>query len=79
VAQLKSDLSATGQATCPLNLPCLPVIVHPYSASSKSTHPAYGAGAQLKFGRLAVRAEYERINASSGDVDLLSLAVTFGF
>ena len=79
VAQLKSDVSATGQATCPLNLPCLPVVVPPYSASGKSTHLTYGAGAQLKFTSLAVRGEYERISASSGDVDLLSLSVTFGF
>jgi hypothetical protein len=40
---------------------------------------AYGAGAQLKFTRLAIRAEYERISASSGDVDMLSLGLTFGF
>jgi hypothetical protein len=79
VAQLKSDVSATGQAMCPLNLPCLPVIVPPYAASGKSTHPAYGAGTQLKFTSFAVRAEYERISAGSGDVDLLSLGVTFGF
>ena len=79
VAQLKSDVSATGQATCPLNLPCFPVFVPPYSASGNSTHPAYGAGAQLKFTNLAVRAEYERISAGSGDVDLLSLGVTLGF
>jgi hypothetical protein len=39
--------------------------------------PAYGA--QLKFTNLAVRAEYERISAGSGDVDLLSLGVTLGF
>jgi opacity protein-like surface antigen len=79
VAQLKSDLSATGQATCPVSLPCLPILVFPYSANGTSTHVAYGAGAQLKFTRLAIRAEYERISASSGDVDMLSLGLTFGF
>jgi opacity protein-like surface antigen len=79
VARLQSDVSATGQAMCPLNLPtCLPVAVPPYAASGTSTHPAYGAGAQLKFKSFAVRAEYERISAGSGDVDLLSLGVTFG-
>jgi opacity protein-like surface antigen len=78
VAQLKSDVGATGQATCPVNLPCLPVYVPPYSASGTSTHPVYGTGAQLKFKGFAVRAEFERISAGSGNVDLLSLGVTFG-
>ncbi len=40
---------------------------------------AYGAGAQLKFANMAVRAEYERIDASTGDPDMLSLGLTWGF
>lgn len=85
VAQLEYDVRATGQATCPLNLPCfppplpLPPLLPPYSASERGTHPAYGAGAQLKLASLAVRAEYERISASSGDVDLLSIGLTLVF
>lgn len=80
VAQLKSAVTATGQATCPTSIPaCLPVFVPPYSANGSSTRPAYGVGAQLKLASLAVRAEYERISAGSGDVDLLSLGLTFVF
>jgi opacity protein-like surface antigen len=40
---------------------------------------AYGAGVQVKFANMAVRAEYERIDASTGDPDLLSLGLTWGF
>jgi opacity protein-like surface antigen len=80
VAQLKLDIRATGQTTCSLSIPtCLVESIPPYSASGTSPHPAYGAGAQLKSSSFAVRAEYERISASSGDVDLLSLGVTFTF
>lgn len=40
---------------------------------------AYGAGAQVKFANMAVRAEYERIDATTGDPDMLSLGLTWGF
>lgn len=80
VAQLKSDVKATGQKTCGfIYPPCGTVPVPPYSASRSSTRLAYGVGAQLKFTNLAVRAEYERVSASSGDVDLLSVGVAYGF
>jgi len=80
VSELRRNIRGTGQVTCGFILPpCTPLFVPPYSASGTSTHPAYGAGAQLKFTNLAVRVEYERISAGSGDVDLLSLGVTFGF
>jgi len=80
VARLKSDVRATGQGTCGfVNPPCVTFPVPPYLASRSSTNPAYGVGAQLKFTNLAVRAEYERITAGSGDADLLSLGVTHGF
>jgi opacity protein-like surface antigen len=86
VAQLKYDVRVNGQATCPNNLPCspspglpFPVLLPSYAANGSSTHLAYGAGAQLKLASLAVRAEYERISAGSGDVDLLSLGLTFVF
>jgi len=84
VAQLKSDVRATPQVICQLNDPAcygatpFPIIVNPYSASGSSAHLAYGAGAQLKFKGFTMRAEYERISVGSGDVNLLSLGVTFG-
>ena len=77
VAELKSSVNASAQATCPTNLPCIPILIPPYSASSSSTRFAYGAGLQVKLASLALRAEYERIHSSSGDPDLLSLALTW--
>ncbi len=46
---------------------------------STSTRVAYGAGVQLKFERVGVRAEYERVHASHGDPELLSVSVIYGF
>jgi hypothetical protein len=43
------------------------------------TNFAYGAGVQVKLLALGVRAEYERISASGGQPDLLSLGVTLNF
>jgi len=77
VAELKSGVNASAQATCPIGLPCIQVIIPPYSTSSSDMRFAYGAGVQVKLASLAVRAEYERIHVSSGDPDLLSLALTW--
>jgi hypothetical protein len=51
----------------------------PLSLNQTDTHLAYGAGAQVKISRFAVRLEYERVSASGGDPDLLSLGVTWTF
>jgi hypothetical protein len=40
---------------------------------------AYGAGMQAKFSAIGIRLEYERIGASEGDPDLLSVGVTWSF
>jgi opacity protein-like surface antigen len=50
-----------------------------FSGSASTTDFAYGAGVQLKFSALALRAEYERINSGLGAPDLLSLGVTWTF
>jgi len=77
-ARLKSSVNASAQATCPIGVACLiPIFIPPYSASSSDTNFAYGAGVQVKLASLAVRAEYERMHSSSGDPDLLSLALTW--
>lgn len=48
--------------------------------SDSGTDFAYGAGAQVRFGSLAARLEYERFEVSDADkVDLLSLGVTWTF
>jgi opacity protein-like surface antigen len=44
-----------------------------------STDFAYGAGVQAKFGQFALRAEYERINASGGDPALTSVGILWRF
>src|SRR5256886_3373994 len=54
VAALKSSVNATAQATCPIKLPCIPILIPPYSASSSSTRFAYGAGLRVKLASLAV-------------------------
>ena len=50
-----------------------------FNANETATRVAYGAGAQLKFDRVAARVEYERISASNGDPSLLSVGVTWTF
>lgn len=48
--------------------------------SDSGTDFAYGAGAQLRFGSLAARLEYERFEVSNSNrVDMLSLGVTWTF
>ena len=44
-----------------------------------NTSFAAGAGAQVKFGPWAVRAEYERFNAAGGNPSLVSLGLTWTF
>jgi hypothetical protein len=41
---------------------------------------AYGLGAQVRLGRFAIRAEYEKFDTDLiGDLDLISLGVTYTF
>jgi hypothetical protein len=40
---------------------------------------AWGVGTQWKFGALGLRLEYERVEATAGDPDLLSVAVSWTF
>lgn len=48
--------------------------------SDSGTDFAYGAGAQLRFGSLAARLEYERFEVTNTDrVDIVSLGVTWTF
>jgi len=61
---------------CPVNSNCGPFRV---DQNQWSTDFAYGAGVQAKTGSFAVRAEYERIDASGGKPDLFSLGVSWTF
>jgi opacity protein-like surface antigen len=44
-----------------------------------STNVAFGAGVQARLGSVAVRAEYEQVNASGGNPDLLSVGILWTF
>jgi opacity protein-like surface antigen len=51
----------------------------PFYQNTTNSDFAYGVGTQVKFGNLAVRAEFERISESSGSPDMLSVGVNFTF
>jgi hypothetical protein len=50
-----------------------------YRSNDWTTNFAYGVGVQTKFLGLSVRAEYERISASGGDPDALTVSATWTF
>jgi opacity protein-like surface antigen len=56
-----------------------PPTISPMQINRTNTDFLYGAGVQLKFAALAVRLEYELINDSRGDPDLLSAGLTWTF
>jgi len=51
----------------------------PSYQNNTNSDVAYGVGTQVKFGNLAVRAEFERISDSNGSPDMLSVGVNFTF
>ena len=79
IARLHKSWDYRTPIACDLNL-CSPF---PGSASSSTSgwSFAYGAGTQWKLGPLALRLEYDRINANrnigGGDPDLLSVGVSW--
>jgi hypothetical protein len=55
---------------------CFPTLCpEPIHRERTDTHLAYGAGMQARLARFAIRAEYERISASTGDPSLMSLGL----
>jgi hypothetical protein len=79
VARLHSNTTAIEPGLCPPHLVCPAQLVFLYQQNQWSTDFAYGAGAQAKFGAIAVRAEYERVAASGGNPDLFSLGASWTF
>jgi len=73
IARLRSNINATcvTPATCGGN--------PSFSTETTDTRGAYGLGAQVKISSLGVRAEYERIQSSSGSPDLYSIIGTWTF
>jgi opacity protein-like surface antigen len=79
VARIHSAVSGfapNGDNLCVLGVPCG---TSPLQLDRTNTGLAAGAGAQLKFGPWAVRAEYERFNAAGNNPYLLTLGLTWSF
>jgi hypothetical protein len=79
-ARLQTAVNAS--VVCTAGGDCPPARVGPgplFYLNRTGVRFAYGAGAQIKFAAFGVRAEYERISASGGDPDLLSLGITWSF
>jgi hypothetical protein len=78
IARLRSDASESySPPSCPAGFNCsVPYTVRQIQST---TDFGYGAGAQARFGSIAVRAEYERISAGGGSPALLSIGATWNF
>jgi opacity protein-like surface antigen len=79
VARIQSSVSGiapNGDNLCVLGMPCG---TSPLHLDRTNTGLAAGAGAQLKFGPWAARAEYERFNATGDNPYLLTLGLTWSF
>lgn len=77
LARLQSTLTSVkgGVGTCTMTDPNCAL----FRLDRTNTSFAAGAGAQVKFGSWAVRAEYERFNAAGGNPSLVSLGLTWTF
>jgi opacity protein-like surface antigen len=77
LARLQSTLTSVkgGVGTCTIASPNCAL----FRLDRTNTGFAAGAGAQVKFGSWAVRAEYERFNAAGGNPSLVSLGLTWTF
>jgi opacity protein-like surface antigen len=71
------SLALVGVGTCAINNPNCAWFSRRNSVTNTSL--AAGAGAQLKLGAWALRAEYERFNVAGGNPGLASLAATWTF
>jgi len=50
-----------------------------FRLNRQETRFAWGTGAQMRVSQLALRVEYERISASGGDPDLVSIGANWQF
>jgi hypothetical protein len=66
-----AKLNATIRGTAP--------VIGAFRVETSDTRPAAGVGAQLKFGSLAVRAEYARFDVAGGSPGLLTVGLTKTF
>jgi hypothetical protein len=78
LARLDSTVSGTSTSSYPFcESDCLST--YNFRLSRTNTSGAGGVGAQMKYGAVAVRAEYERFNAAGGNPSLISVGVTWTF
>jgi hypothetical protein len=75
LARLQNDVTAHLPLFCPAGFPSCGL----FQLNRTDTQLAYGGGAQIKIQSLAVRVEYERIQASDGNPELFSLGLTWSF
>jgi outer membrane protein with beta-barrel domain len=75
VARLQEN-EGTYYTPCPAPETC---VVTNIGYSNWTTNFAYGLGVQTRFGNLGLRAEYERISATGGDPDALTVSATWTF
>jgi hypothetical protein len=77
MSSLHGTVKAKGETVC---FACatlaLPVDLH---RDRTDRRLAYGAGLQARLARIAIRAEYERISASTGDPSLMSFGLIWTF
>jgi opacity protein-like surface antigen len=76
LARLEAKTSAGGSFGC---LADCPRYLGSFYRDETKGRFAYGAGVQVRVGSFAIRGEYERISANTGDPDLLSLGATWSF
>ena len=74
LARLQTTASSTFTGCTPAGPGCTA-----FSLDRKNTQPAYGAGAQVHWGAVAVRVEYEHFQTAGGSPSLLSAGLTYGF
>lgn len=84
IARIPSELNGIGTfgphcLFSPVSACAAAIGIGPFRLGRTNTSGAAGAGAQYKFGSLAVRAEFERFNAAGEHPSLLTLGVTWSF
>jgi hypothetical protein len=76
MSSLHSTVNEVGRA----RIDCFPTLCPWYvHRDGTESRIAYGAGLQVKLARFAIRAEYEKIRASTGDPSLMSLGLIWRF
>jgi hypothetical protein len=78
-ARLRRTWGFSAQSQCGL----CEIVFQPYLESTSKWDFAWGVGTQWKFGPMALRLGYERVNtsgsANAGDPDLLSVGISWTF